>query len=463
MANLQELPLPERLLRVNFQEKRKRTPSGVPVIEPEAVAEGGRRVHVVDVRERAEVCGALGHVPGCVVLPLIDLPQVFRTLGEDAVVVLVSNHTDRAGRAAQYLEALGMRWVAAMDGGMARWKALGLATSRDEAVFANVLRPAALMGTGETPKEALTVERLEAHLRHLGSVRWLRLASFLLHGRRSCVDGRDDHGVIGTPGGDAGEFALALAAYESCTGATLTQAQLRPLMQAYVDTFGRFYFHNDTHTLNELIPRLRADERLTKVLAPLTEPLHWRNFLRSPPPEVRAWLLEHYTQSESVGCGHLKLMMRFPERYGVRPGLVADLLEAMWTTRWGGAPEFEYVVLTGTHQEAAVLNVVMDEDLWAFSRVPLVSPNVDGHQLFVNHPQVATYLRQHVCEFLLRVENLLPVVPSSRKALVDTVHALSQQHLQATLGQLAKGLPVYEVRFGHEGAFSVTHSGAVPS
>lgn len=461
MATLQELPLPERLLRVNFQERRVRTPSGVPVIEPEAVAEAGRRVHVVDVRDRAEVCGALGHVPGSVVVPLVDLPQVFRTLGELAVVVLVSNHTDRAGRAAQYLEALGMRFVAAMEGGMARWKALGLATSRDEAVFANVLRPAAPLAPADAPKEALTVERLEAHLRHLGTVRWLRLASFLLHGRRSCVDGRDDHGVIGTPGGDAGEFALALAAYERCTGHTLTQAQMRPLMQAYVDTFGRFYFHNDTHTINELIPRLRADERLTKALAPLSEPMHWRNFLKSPPAEVHAPLLEHYVKSDAVGCGHLKLMMRFPERYGVRPGLVADLLAAMWGTRWGGAPEIEYVVLTGAHQEAAVLNVVMDEELWAFSRVPLVSPNVDGHQLFVNHPQVATYLRQHVCEFLLRVEDLLPVVPASRKKLVETVHALSQQHLEATLGQLAKGLPVYEVRFRGAAEFSVAQTGAV--
>ena len=37
--------------------------------------------------------------------------------------------------------------------------------------------------------------------------------------RLSCVDGRDDSGVMGTPGGDAGEFLLALAAVEAAVAA----------------------------------------------------------------------------------------------------------------------------------------------------------------------------------------------------------------------------------------------------
>jgi hypothetical protein len=45
-------------------------------------------------------------------------------------------------------------------------------------------------------------------------VRWVKMAALLLHGKSSCVDGRDDHGVIGTPGGDAGEFLLALTSIE---------------------------------------------------------------------------------------------------------------------------------------------------------------------------------------------------------------------------------------------------------
>ncbi len=455
-----ERPLNERLVRVNFTEKRVRTAAGVPVVEPEYVAEAGRRVHVVDLREPYEVTGALGHIPGSVVVALVDVASVFRTLGPDAVVVTVSNHADRAGKAAQYLESLGMQFVAAMDGGMSRWKALGLATSRDAVVFEKLLEALTPIATPEVG-EQLTKQKIEAHVGHPGSVRWMRLASFLLHGRRSCVDGRDDHGVIGTPGGDAGEFALALAAFEACTRQQLDRSQIKALAQAYVDTFGRFYFHNDTNTINTLIPHLRADARLTETLEPLREPIHWRTFMKSPPEEARASLLEYYTEPDAVGCGHLKLMMKFPERYGVRPGLIADIIHSMWSTRWEGAPEFEYVVLGGAHQEGAVVNVTVDQKLWAFSRIPLLSPSVDGHQMFVNHPQVARYLREHVCEFLLRVENLLPVVPSSRHALADCVHEMGDTHLKATLSVLAKGLPVFEVRFQSDDVCQVIETGTV--
>jgi len=302
----------------------------------------------------------------------------------------------------------------------------------------------------------LTRELIEAHVGRRGSVKWMKLAAFLMRGRRSCVDGRDDHGVIGTPGGDSGEFVLALAAYEATTGVQLEQHHIDALLQTWTDTFGRFYLHSDTPTINALIPRLRADERLTKTLAPLQEPAQWRAFLRGPPPEVRDALLEHYTQPGAMGCGHLRLMTQHPARYGVRDGLVPQVLRAFWKTRWSGAPEPEYVVLGGSHGEGAVVNVTLDEPLWTFSRVPLLSPNVDGLQMFVNHPQVAHSLREHVAEFILRVEALLPAVPRQKRALVEKVHELGNTHLLATLGVLASGLPVFEVQFHSGEDFTVT-------
>jgi hypothetical protein len=84
-----------------------------------------------------------------------------------------------------------------------------------------------------------------------------------------------------------------------------------------------------------------------------------------------------------------------------------------------------------------------------------VSPYVDGVQMFINHPQVAHALRQNVAEFMLHAESMLPVVPRHREALVERVHQLGKQHLDATLGSLAKGLPVFEVRFGDHETFTV--------
>ncbi len=449
-----QAPLAERLVRVNFVERRVRNAAGVPVVPPEYAADAGRRVALIDVRDEPELTGPLGHIPGVVHVPLAEVARIPQVLGLDQVVVLISNHTDRAGRAASYLEALGMDFVAAMDGGMRTWKAMGLATSRLTLYRDRPLKK--LDPPAPPPADGLLTQALiEQHVGRRGSVKWMTLAAFLTRGRRSCVDGRDDHGVIGTPGGDTGEFALALAAYEAVTGVVLEQPQIDALLRAWLDTFGRFYLHNDTPTVNALIPTLRADPRLTKTLEPLSQPMQWRNFLRQPPMEARAPLLEHYTTPAAMGCGHLKLMTLHPERYGVRPGLVPQVMSAFWRTRWSGAVEPEYVILGGSHGEGAVVSVTLDEELWTFSKVPLLSPNVDGVQMFVNHPQVARQLRAHVAEFLLRAESLVPKKPSDPSALVETVHALGQRHLEATVGVLAAGLPVFEVRFHHGETFSV--------
>lgn len=449
-----EAPLAERLVRVNFTERRVRNAAGVPTVPPEYAADAGQRVALIDVRDEAELVGPLGHVPGCVHVPLASVSRIPEVLGLEQVVVVVSNHTDRAGRVASYLEALGMPYVAAMEGGMQAWKAMGFSTSR---LTLYKGRPLAKLAPPPPPPAdgLLTKELIEAHVGRRGTVKWMTLASFLMRGRRSCVDGRDDHGVIGTPGGDTGEFSLALAAYEATTGIVLEQSHIDALLQAWLDTFGRFYLHNDTPTINAVIPKLREDPRLTKALEPLSQPMHWRSFMRAPPPEVREALLEHYLKPEAMGCGHLKLMTLHPERYGVRPGLVPQVMSAFWRARWKGAPEPEYVVLGGSHGEGAVVNVTLDASLWTFSKVPLLSPNVQGLQMFVNHPQVARQLRSHVAEFILRVESLLPAVPAQKNALVEKVHELGQKHLEATLSVLAAGLPFFEVQFHSDESFTV--------
>ena len=53
-----------------------------------------------------------------------------------------------------------------------------------------------------------------------------------------CLDGRIRKGVLGTPGGDAGEFILALFIYENMDniggGQKLTQEKVTSLLQKYL-------------------------------------------------------------------------------------------------------------------------------------------------------------------------------------------------------------------------------------
>lgn len=78
------------------------------------------------------------------------------------------------------------------------------------------------------------------------------MAAFLVHGRQSCVDGRDDCGcvtsrsyssvtcsldnrVIGTPGGDMGEFVTAMSVAEQLMDRKLSYDEIDLLLRRRLD------------------------------------------------------------------------------------------------------------------------------------------------------------------------------------------------------------------------------------
>ncbi len=286
-------------------------------------------------------------------------------------------------------------------------------------------------------------------------MRWIKLAAFLLHGKHACVDGRDDHGVVGTPGGSAGEFVLALTAWERTVGLTLDDAQVQALLAAYVDTFGRFYLHTDTGATAAFFTSMRQDPRLATTVPRLERAEDWRRYLSAPPEALREALLEHFIQPGAVGCGHVKRMLTLPDVYGVRSELVRAMLCAFHRLRWTGAPGLDYVVLGGGHDEAGVVIVKTAEEPWPLGGVPLVSPAVGSRQVFVYHPQVAAWLRDQVVRWLVGTRDLLPVVPSSTAALRAEFDALAARGLDATLAALAAGLPRFVATFDRSGHLHV--------
>jgi hypothetical protein len=278
----------------------------------------------------------------------------------------------------------------------------------------------------------------------------------MMHGKSACIDGRDDHGVIGTPGGDAGEFVLGLAAVEQLTKVTLDDDRVASLLTHWVDTFGRFYLHTDTGATNRFILSMRADDPVVAHLGTTYEPHEWRAFMRRPPAAGRELILPHLMQPAHVGCGHLRLSMQHPESYGVRPELVQAFLRAFFRARWAGASELEYVVLGGDHGEGAVVEVVVEGELWPYTRIPLLSPSFEGMQMFVLHPQVSTYLRRQRAAFLAQELSDLGL---DEQELAEVICELGVRQLGETASRLAGGLPIIEVRFDRRGDATVRVKG----
>jgi rhodanese-related sulfurtransferase len=428
------------------------------------VATQGPGVRLIDMREPQAFVGQTGYIPGSDWIPPESLDSLPGRLDSNAPLIFISKHGRRAGEVARRCERRGMKFVAALGGGIAQWQSLGYATTRDPSILdrCDLLRFVDPMVPPQPQGGSPSIEQVAAHLGDPLNVRWLRLPALLLNAHLSCIDGRDDRGVIGMPGGNAGITIVVLAALERVLGRPLDEDLISELLIRQMDTLGRFYIHTDQHANESVAASMAGDSRLARVVEALRSPIEWSQFLRCPPPIHREAVLEHLCTAAAVGCGHLRSLMQHPDSYGVRPDLAHDFLRALFRLRWAGDTKIDHETLCGSHSERAVLLTRVEGDLKPFSAIPLVSPFCGGSQMFVSHPQVGSYLLDVHVDFVLQQSDLLPdLSPALRPALAAECAALTQIHGDHSVRRLAQGLPVYEVIFRKGGQYRVSHAGFV--
>jgi len=198
------------------------------------------------------------------------------------------------------------------------------------------------------------------------------------HARRGeglLVDGRGHDGIVGTPGGNAGEFILALTVVEKAGRQELDLDKVDEILKRYLEKTGKFYFHTDDHHPD---PRSGITENTTE--------------------SEKEKLLETLVKAESIGCGHIGLMTKNPQEYGVRPELLKAVMKSIYKTLWEKPETMEFVVLEGGHKEGAIVNILVDGEVNDDTKIPTVAPSHDDIQIFVNHPQAVKYLRDKIAE-----------------------------------------------------------------
>lgn len=224
-----------------------------------------------------------------------------------------------------------------------------------------------------------------------------------------CVDGRGKEKTIGLFGGNAGEFVLACHVYEQITGKELTKEEILAILIRYIGFTGKFYFHSDIHA-------------------------------------------EHDEEkgNNAIGCGHLRKMTEYMEKYGVRPELIKDFIQAFHFLKngdysndeWGkAAQQLEYEILEGEHKEQAV-TVVIIENFDENSQVPILTPSEDNIQTFVFYPQVAALMRKTVAE---NVRAIFAYENIDIQNFLEMLNSEGEKFQNLTLGFLAPNLPVITV------------------
>ena len=108
-----------------YRELLQQTKSEIDEVDASAAQEllSENSVAVVDVRERDEYEGPLGHIKGSRLIPLSELPSRASELARDTPVVAVCRSGARSAQAVVMLQKAGFVDVANLAGGMLRWRA----------------------------------------------------------------------------------------------------------------------------------------------------------------------------------------------------------------------------------------------------------------------------------------------------------------------------------------------------
>mmetsp|Transcript_56013 Transcript_56013/g.93120 ORF Transcript_56013/g.93120 Transcript_56013/m.93120 type:complete len:373 (-) Transcript_56013:1913-3031(-) len=242
----------------------------------------------------------------------------------------------------------------------------------------------------------------------------------------SCIDGRSEEPVLATPGGDAGEFLLALAVASKKMDNISSYFGVANMLYQYV-RFSvsipnrRFYMHTDEIAL----------EKMRSVVG--------ENFdIQNPPIYLRSQLLDLLRNPDYVGCGHIKLQLLHPEEYGIDRSFVEWFLTAFYSQLWMGDASLVLKVLKGKHTESCVLLV---NQSGCQGHAPLLRPTNDHRHMFVFDEQSIRRKRHNLAKFFSHL--CTPHLDGS--LLLNDLQELGSKQLAATTEYLAKGLAIYSV------------------
>mmetsp|Transcript_4888 Transcript_4888/g.9148 ORF Transcript_4888/g.9148 Transcript_4888/m.9148 type:complete len:359 (-) Transcript_4888:490-1566(-) len=283
-------------------------------------------------------------------------------------------------------------------------------------------------GTGST------YEEISDKIKDAGDYTYVRVTKSYFHS----IDGRTSDSILGTPGGDAGEFILALLVYEDMSGRLLTQDSITTYFKEWLDCMDASTFYFDTDD---------------KAVAHLEKQLSISGLdIQNPKDEYEEKLLEALTEPENEGDVHISLMLKSPDLYAVRVQSIKYFLKVFYNMLWNDddyKSKLTLDVLPGSHEEKAFIEI-RTEDTCNIEQVsPLVSPrdgSSESKSVFINHIDAASIRRAQFAEFFAnkiarQADDITPELMYKRM----NHHGL--YFLDVTGSYVAKDLPFYTATF----------------
>lgn len=247
-----------------------------------------------------------------------------------------------------------------------------------------------------------------------------------------CLDGRDSQVGISTPGGDIGEFALALLVYQDVSGALLDYNLVKMYLVEWLQAMDSEYFYmcTDESAVKHMAKQVGIDLNIEK-----------------PRNEVINDLLKVVSNTGNIGDSHLRLMIEYPQMYSIRPEVVKYLITAFFEVLWNKEKGLEKLlkveVLEGDHTEVAYLEVRDSDECVYEGMSPLLPKKI---KLFVNYVDAVKPRRKQLAEFFaVKIGKNLNGITAEKIYKRMNHHGLL--FLDITGSFIAKKLPFYSAIF----------------
>jgi len=262
-----------------------------------------------------------------------------------------------------------------------------------------------------------------------------------------CLDDRVTQPSLFTPGGDLGEFILALSSYLQERDPT---GRMRP-SQDVVDALLLKYL--------ESIPSTRPMVHCTddRAIEHLEAEVPLENLdLTAPPDHARASLLKKLTEVENHGDSHIRLLLKKPEWFQLNEYLVPMVVKSFYHLLWQQStdatsplhqsPKLKLEVLVGQSDPQAFLEVSSGELCHNGGMAPMLTARTPQRSVLISHLDAVSLRRQELSAFFTRIANASP-----RKINKDQLHQRMDRHgwvaLETTGSRVANGLPFYTLTY----------------
>lgn len=262
-----------------------------------------------------------------------------------------------------------------------------------------------------------------------------------------CLDDRVAQPSIFTPGGDLGEFILALSSYLQERDPT---GQMRPSQQV-VDALLLKYL--------ETIPTTRPMIHCTddRAISHLETEMPLENLdLSAPPEHSKAALLQKLTEVENHGDSHIRLLLKKPEWFQLSQYLVPMVVKSFYNLLWQQSsdersplfksPKLKLEVLAGQSDPTAFLEVSSSELCHNGGLAPMLTAKAPQRAVLISHLDAVSLRREELAAFFSKIANASP-----RKINKDQLHQRLDRHgwlaLETTGSRVAAGLPFYTLSY----------------